>query len=72
MTTEDALTFGVRDRDVVMVKIGGSERSLIFGDVVVRVNPQYKLELHLDTDEANAGEISTGMEARLEAIQSRR
>jgi acetate kinase len=71
MNPKDALVFGVRDRDVVMVKIEG-ERSLIFGDVVVRVKPDFRLELHLDTDEANAAEVNTGMQARLQAIQSRR
>ncbi|MHC4598291.1 MAG: acetate/propionate family kinase [Planctomycetota bacterium] len=71
MTPRDALGFGVRDRDVVMVRVEG-ERSLIFGDVVVRVKPDFRLELHVDTDEANAAELNTGMVARLHAIQSRR
>jgi acetate kinase len=70
MSPEDALHFGVRDRDVVMVKVEG-ERSLIFGDVIVRVKPDFVLELHLDTDEANAAELNTGMQARLFSIQSR-
>ncbi|MEW6076614.1 MAG: acetate/propionate family kinase [Thermodesulfobacteriota bacterium] len=68
---QDALELGVRDRDVVMIQVEG-ERSLIFGDVVVRVNPDFNLEFHIDTDEANAAEVSSGMKARLHSIQSRR
>jgi acetate kinase len=71
MSPEDALRFGIHDRDVVMVKAEGG-RSLIFGDVVVRVKPTFKLEFHLDTDEANAAELDSGMSARLHAIQSRK
>jgi acetate kinase len=71
MSPEEALRFGIHDRDVVMVR-AGEERSLIFGDVVVRVKPSFKLELHLDTDEANAAELDSGMTARLHAIQSRK
>ena len=71
MSPEDALRFGIHDKDVVMVKVEGG-RSLIFGDVVVRVKPTFKLEFHLDTDEANAAELDSGMSARLHAIQSRK
>jgi acetate kinase len=70
MTPEDALRFGLRDQDVVRVRIEGN-REVIFGDVVIRVNPKFALELHLDTDEANAAEISTGDLGYLESIQSR-
>ena len=70
MTPEDALTFGLKDRDIVMVKVGG-ERELIFGDVLVRVKPDYRLAMHLDTDEANAANIRTGMEGDLAGVQDR-
>jgi acetate kinase len=70
MTPEDALRFGIRDGDVVMVEVEG-ERALIFSDVTVRVAPHFKIELHLDTDEANAAGVNTGMSARLRSIQSR-
>lgn len=54
MTTADAAEFGVVDKQVVSVKIDSDERSLVFGDVVVRVRDDFALAMHIDTDEANA------------------
>jgi acetate kinase len=71
MTPEDALRFRVRDNYVVRVRIEG-ERELIFGDVVVRVNPAFRLAMHIDTDEGNAGNIRTGMIGYIDEIQQRR
>ncbi len=65
MTPEDAATFGVKDRDIVEVAVGSGERSLTFGNVLIRVSPKYKLEMHIDTDEGNAAEISAGDEGVL-------
>ncbi len=70
MSPEEALGLGLRDRDVVMVKVKGL-RELIFGDVLVRVNPDYRIDMHLDTDEANAAQISDGTSGYIEAIQHR-
>jgi acetate kinase len=70
MSPLDALSFGIRDRDIVRVKLNG-ERSLVFGDVLVRVHPEYVLEFHIDTDEANAAEVMPGMGATIESIQRR-
>jgi acetate kinase len=70
MHPDDAKHFGVLDKDIIMVDIAG-DRSLVFGDVLVRVKDSYILEMHLDTDEANAGEISSGMMGRLRRVQSR-
>ncbi|MFV0402189.1 MAG: phosphate propanoyltransferase [Oscillospiraceae bacterium] len=53
-TPEDAEKLGVKDKEVVMVKVGTPERSSILGDVVVRVSPSYATAMHIDTDEANA------------------
>lgn len=53
-TPEDAEKLGVQDKDVVSVKIDTEGRSLVFGDVVVRVSPKYALAMHIDTDESNA------------------
>ncbi len=70
MTPEDAMRFHVRDNYIVRVRIEG-ERQLIFGDVVVRVNPAFRLAMHIDTDEGNAGNIQTGMLGYIEEIQNR-
>ena len=65
MTPLDAAHFGVSDRDVVEVAVHSTGRDLTFGDVLIRVSPKYALEMHLDTDEANAAEIVRGMDAAL-------
>ena len=57
MTPADADAFGVKDKDIVSVKLDTS-RSLVFGDVVIRVNPNFALAMHIDTDESNAAEAS--------------
>ena len=54
MTPADAEAFGVKDKDVVNVKIASDGRTTIYGDVVVRVSPSYALAMHIDTDESNA------------------
>lgn len=64
MTPEDGANYGVKDKQVVSVKIDSPERSLVFGDVVVRVSPKFKLAMHIDTDESNAvmaGRDATGV-----------
>ena len=60
MDPDSAKAFGVQDKDVVEVAIDGAGRDLIFGDVLVRVSPRYVLEMHIDTDEANAAELRRG------------
>jgi acetate kinase len=60
MTPDDAAQFDVENGDVVDVEVGTNRvRSLTFGDVLVRVKSSYKLEMHIDTDEGNAAELST-------------
>ena len=54
MTPADAEEFAVKDKDIVWVRVNTPERSLIFGDVVVRVSPKFALAMHIDTDESNA------------------
>ncbi len=59
MTPADAETFGVKNGDIVSVKVlKDTGRSVIFGDTVIRVSPTYALAMHIDTDEANAGALS--------------
>ncbi len=69
MTPEDALRYGVRDKSVVRVRLAG-DRELVFGDVLVRVDPSFALAMHIDTDEANAANVQTGAHGYIEGIQS--
>ena len=55
LTPEAAADLGVADKEIVNVKVSSdSERSVIFGDVVVRVSEKFAPAMHIDTDEANA------------------
>ena len=54
LTPADAEEFGVEDKQIVSVKIDTEGRSLVFGDVVIRVSPKFAAAMHIDTDEANA------------------
>jgi acetate kinase len=68
MTPEDALCYGVRDKSMVRVRIAG-DRELVFGDVLVRVDPNFALAMHIDTDEANAASVRTGAQGYIDGIQ---
>jgi len=71
ISPEYALSFGLKDKDVVSIQVEG-ERKLIFGDVLVRIHPDFNISMHIDTDEANAAGIQTGMEGTLVGVQERR
>ncbi len=60
MTPADAENYGLEDKQVVEVKVSSDDRTLIFGDVVVRVNPNFALAMHIDTDESNAALCKPG------------
>ena len=70
MSPEDALAFGLRERDEAIVRVAG-ERPLVFGDVIVRISPDFVLEMHIDTDEANAAQLEQGSTSTFEGVQSR-
>lgn len=53
MSLTDAAAFDVKDKDIVKVRCGG-ERGLVFENVLIRVHESFRLEMHIDTDEANA------------------
>ena len=57
MTPADAETYGVKNGDIVNVKVDTDERSLVFGDTIVRVRDDFALAMHIDTDEGNAAGI---------------
>ncbi len=59
MSPADAAAAGVGDGDIVSVK-AENERGTVFNQVKIRVNESFTLEMHIDTDEANASKIKTG------------
>lgn len=59
MSPTDAKAAGVNNGDTVSVKVE-NERGTTFNHVQIRVDDSYTLEMHIDTDEANAAKICTG------------
>ena len=59
MSPADAAACGVSDGDYVSVKVE-NERGTTFNNVKIRVDESFTLEMHIDTDEANASEIKRG------------
>lgn len=59
MTYEDAQVLNLHDKKIVRVKVM-TERPVIFEDVTVRVNENYRLRMHIDFDEANAANVKVG------------
>ena len=59
MTPKDAEKYNLKDGQDIAVKISDKLRSLIFGNVVVRVSEKFSLACHIDTDEANAAGIKS-------------
>ena len=57
LTPKDAEEMGLKDKQVVSVKIDNDQRSIIFGDVVIRVREDFAVAMHIDTDESNAGAV---------------
>lgn len=60
LTPADAEELGVKDKDVVFVKLDTNGRKAILGDVVCRVSTSYARAMHIDTDEANAVSSAPG------------
>ncbi|MDR0838375.1 MAG: propanediol utilization protein, partial [Oscillospiraceae bacterium] len=56
LTPEDAASFGLKDKQVVKVRVEG-DRALIFDEVVARVSPEYATYMHVDYDEINAASL---------------
>ena len=56
MNTQEAREYGVSDGQRVKIRVPG-ERGLVFENVVVRVDPEWKLEMHIDYDEGRAAGV---------------
>lgn len=70
MAPDDARAFGVSDKDVIAVRVDG-DREMTMGDVLVRVREDFVLDLHIDTDEANAAGLDNDSVVAFERIQER-
>ncbi len=57
--TDDAAKWGIADKQELTVRFEG-ERGVTFEHVIARVSDQFALDMHIDTDEANAAGIKTG------------
>jgi putative phosphotransacetylase len=64
MPPEIAQVYGVKDKEIVKVKTCGT-RETIFGNVLVRVSDKFKLEMHVDLDEANASGLKNGDKVKI-------
>jgi putative phosphotransacetylase len=64
MSPVEAARFGVKDNDTVSVEVNG-DKGLVFHQVQARVKDSFVLEMHLDTDDANAASITCGALARI-------
>ena len=60
MCPEEAARLGFKDQDRIELAAESDDRRMLFRDVVVRVSPAYRLEMHLDTDEGNAAGLQSG------------
>lgn len=62
--TSEAAEWGIKDQDLLKVRFSG-ERGVVFENVIARVSDSFKLDMHIDTDEANAAGIKNGDTAEI-------
>ena len=70
MSPVQAKDYGVADKDMIKIRVEG-EREMTMGDVIVRVHPEYDLDMHIDTDEANAAGLTSDSVVAFDGIQAR-
>ncbi|MCH5350046.1 MAG: phosphate propanoyltransferase [Oscillospiraceae bacterium] len=68
LTPADAEELGVKDKDVVYVKVDTNGRKAILGDVVCRVSDKFARAMHIDTDEANAISATPDLEGEIYTV----
>ena len=64
MSEDEGRAFGVSDGEYVDVQLDGERKSLFY-DVQIRVHKDFRLEMHIDTDDANAAGVANGFKAKL-------
>jgi acetate kinase len=69
MNPEEAARFGVSDGQQIRVRVDG-DRETVFGDVLIRVSASYALDMHIDTDEANAAGLTNDSVASFDGVQA--
>ncbi|WP_028545233.1 phosphate propanoyltransferase [Paenibacillus taiwanensis] len=62
--TSDAAKWNIEDKQKLRVRVGG-ERGVVFENVVARVHENFALDMHIDTDEANAAGVKNGDTAEI-------
>ena len=65
MSPDDAAHFGVKDGDYIDVDATSGTKRTRWFDVQVRVHKDFRLEMHIDTDDANAAGVGNGFKAKL-------
>ena len=65
MSLEDGKKFNVKDGEYVAVEVNGDGKRTVLYDVQVRVSDKFALEMHLDTDDANACGIGNGAKVKI-------
>ncbi len=68
MNPQQAKDYGVADKEMIKVRVEG-DREMTMGDVIVRVNADYDLDMHIDTDEANAAGLNNDSVVAFEGVQ---
>lgn len=66
MSPSDAEFYGVQHKDLMKLKVTSHQCTTIFDDLLVRVDPSFKLEVHIDTDEANAADLDHATKVELQ------
>ncbi|MEI7820696.1 MAG: phosphate propanoyltransferase [Verrucomicrobiota bacterium] len=65
MSPSDAKFYGVKHLDRITMKVTSPMCSTRFDEMIVRVDPSFKLEVHMDTDEANACDLERATKVEL-------
>ncbi|MBQ7974388.1 MAG: phosphate propanoyltransferase [Clostridia bacterium] len=65
MSVEDGIKFNVKDGEYVAVEVNGDGKRTVLYNVQVRVSDKFALEMHLDTDDANACGIGNGAKVKI-------